>query len=259
MINLSAEAIIKSQARDTLKKNYVRAVIALLIVLLPYYIIDGATTILSCLFSFLISDDALRSAVIYSFGYTVEILAFFFFSPVLNGYIRAFYNASYTGEIDLADVYYYFAEGRYKTALKLNLGYIARLLLPAAVLYLPLVLFEVFSASIGGDFHGSVLYNDVFFILSALATTALFMYSLRYFIIFTIPADVENITAKQAFTYSRYVMKNNTAKTNRLVLSFIPWMLLCLLVLPALYVIPYMTQSLCISAKWMTKATFEVK
>ena len=254
---MSAEAIIKKQARDTLKNNFPKAVIALLIVLLPYYIVDGCTTVISCIFSFLISDSGLRSILIYTLGYTFEILAFFFFSPVINGYIRAYYNTSYTGSMDLTDLYWYFEGDRYKKALAMNLGSLLRLLLPAAILYLPLILFEIFCAQTD-SFYGSLLYTDTFFILSALSTTALFIYSLRYFTAYTISCDIESLTPKQAFEYSKHIMSGRTGSMSKLVLSFIPWLLLCLLVLPALYVIPYLTQSVCISAKWMTKATFEV-
>lgn len=256
---MSAEAIIKSQARNTLKNNFTKALAALIIMLIPYYIIDGATTILSCAFSYMFKDEVTRGVVIYSVGYTLEVIAFFFFSPIVNGYIRAHYNAAYTGEIDLTDVYYYFGGGRYKKALALNIRYVLRLLLPAALFYLPVIALAVISSQVGGSFFNSLLYNDLFFLMTVISTTCLLLYSLRYFIVFTIQADVDDLTPKQSFDYSRYVMKNRKGSSAKLVLSFIPWFLLCLLILPMLYVIPYFTQSLCISAKWMTKATFEVK
>ena len=255
---MSAEAIIKGQARDTLRNNYPKAVTALLIVLLPYYIIDGVTTVISCIFTSAVADSSLRAFLIYSIGYTVEILAFFFFSPVINGYIRAHYNASYSGSIDMTDVYYYFEGNRYTKALSMNLKSLLRLLPVAALLYLPLILFEIISSQAGDTFYGSVGYIDISFILSAVSTTALFIYSLRFFTAYTISCDIDSLTPKQAFEYAKHIMRGKTGSMRKLVLSFTPWLLLCLLVLPALYVIPYLTQSICISAKWMTKATFEV-
>ena len=52
-------------------------------------------------------------------------------------------------------------------------------------------------------------------------------------------------------------MKQRTGDVAKLIFSFTPWMLLGLLVLPLLYVIPYITQSLCVSAKWLTKSALE--
>ena len=107
---LSAEAIIKQQARGILKHNFVRAIIALLILLLPFYIIDGATTALSYAVISLVSDESLAEILVYSIGYPVEIIAFFLFSPVINGYIRAYYRAAYSGSIDPRDVFYCFGD-----------------------------------------------------------------------------------------------------------------------------------------------------
>ena len=83
------------------------------------------------------------------------------------------------------------------------------------------------------------------------------MYSLRYFTVFTVSADNPDFSPKQVFQYNKYIMKNRTGSAAKLIFSFTPWILLCLLILPMLYVIPYMTQSLCVSAKWMTKAALE--
>lgn len=256
---MSAEAIIRAQARDTLKNNYFGAVTALLIALLPYCIIDGTTTIISYAFSELISGETLRKALIYSIGYTVEVIGFFLFSPVINGYIRAYYRASQNGILDVSDVYFYFTKGRYQRALTLNLNFILRMLLPAILLFLPPVAFSIIGASIGESFSTSLLFNNCRFILIILSVLATAMYSLRYLTVYTITVDIENISVKQAFDYSRYVMKSGTGSAIKLLLSFIPWMLLCLFILPMLYVIPYMTQAMCTSAKWMTKAAFEVE
>ena len=91
--------------------------------------------------------------------------------------------------------------------------------------------------------------------LSTVTTT---LYALKYFTVFTVCVDNENLMPNDVFAYSKYIMKNKTGSAAKLIFSFIPWLLLCLLILPMLYVVPYMTQSLCIAAKWMTKATFEV-
>lgn len=254
---MSAEAIIKSQARKTLKGNFVEAIIALLIVLLPLYMIDGATTALSCAILNLVVDSHFSDLLIYLIGYPVELIAGILLSPVINGYIRAYYKATYSNRIDLKDVFYYFSSGRYSGALLLNLHLVFRLLLPAFLLFSPLIAFEVISKQFLSDFYGTVLYKDIYFIFAVMSTVSTTLYSLRYFTVFTVSADNPQFSPKQVFTYNKYIMRNNTGNAAKLVFSFTPWLLLCLLVLPALYVIPYLTQSLCVSAKWMTKAALE--
>ena len=122
MITMSAEAIIKSQARDILKHNFVKAIAALAIILLPYGIIDGTTTVISCLVPQFVSDEQLATIMVYSIGYPVELIMGFLYSPVINGYIRAFYKAAYTENIDLKDVFYYFSGEHYADALGLNIS-----------------------------------------------------------------------------------------------------------------------------------------
>ncbi|MBQ3331491.1 MAG: DUF975 family protein [Ruminococcus sp.] len=256
---MSAEAIIKQQARSILKTNFPRAIIALLIVLLPYSIIDGTTTAISFTVPLFVSDESLAEILVYSIGYPVEIIMGFLYSPVINGYIRAFYRAAYNSTIDLRDVFFCFSRGQYGKTLRLNLNLILRMLLPALLFYAPLIIYEIISVNItANDFYGSVLYHNFYFILSVLSTAATVLYSTRYFTVFTVSADNPQFTPKQTFAYNKYIMQNKTGSAAKLIFSFTPWMLLCLLVLPMLYVIPYMTQSLCVSRKWMTKVSLEV-
>ena len=256
---MSAEAIIKQQARSILKNNYPRAIIALLIVLLPYYIIDGTTTAISFTVMNFVSDESLAQVLVYSIGYPVEIIMGILYSPVINGYIRAYYRAAYSNTIDLNDVFFCFGRGQYGKTLRLNLNIILRMFFPILLFYSPLIVYEILSVNVFSDeFYGTNLYHNFYFLLSVLSTTVTVLYSLRYYTVFTVSADNPQFTPKQVFAYNKYIMNNRTGSAAKLVFSFIPWMLLCLLVLPLLYVVPYMTQSLCVSRKWMTKASLEV-
>lgn len=229
-----------------------------MIVVLPFAIIDNTTTILSFSLLEAIKDEQLLGTLVYGIGYPLEIVMFFLFSPVINGYIRAFYKAAYSNVIDLRDVYFYFGGGRYGRTLSLNIRYILRMLLPLLLCYLPLIIFEIIASRLGDDFMGSVLYNNLRFILTVLSTLIVILYAVRYYTVFTVSADNPQFSPRQVFGYNKYIMQNNTGSAAKLIFSFTPWMLLCLLILPMLYVIPYMTQSLCVSAKWMTKAAIEV-
>ena len=254
---MSAETIIKSQARGILKQNFVKAIMALLIVCIPYAIIDGMTTIISCLVPQFVADETTNMILVYSIGYPVEVIMVFLFSPIINGYIRAFYKAAYTESIDLKDVFFYFGNGRYINALGLNIRFILRMLLPVLILFSPLIAYVIISSAFASDFTNTVVYYDFYVILAVLSTITTVLYSLRYFTVFTVSADNPDFSPKQVFQYNKIIMKHRTGSAAKLILSFTPWILLCLLILPMLYVIPYMTQSLCISAKWMTKAALE--
>lgn len=255
---MSAEAIIKSEARKVLKNNYVSAVMAFLIVLLPVYMINGATTAISCAILNFALDEKVLSILIFCIVYPLEFIAGYLLSPVINGYIRAYYKAAYTDKIELKDVFYYFSAEHYGKALRLNIQFIIRILLPAILLYFPLIIFENVSFCINTDFYGSVLYNNFYFIFAVLSTISVTLYSLRYFTLFTVSVDNPQFAPRQVFEYNRFIMQYRTGSAAKLIFSFTPWMLLGLLVLPLFYIIPYMTQSLCVSAKWMTKAALDV-
>lgn len=257
MILLSAEAIIKEQARKILKQNFVSAIIVLAVVLLPFYIIDGITTALSCAFITWVPNEALANTLIYVIGYSAEFVLGFLFSPVINGYVRAYYRAAQTGKLEVRDAFFYFTSGRYIDALSLNIRLFLRMLLPIILLFSPVIIFDVFTMNYAKDFMNSVLYYDARFLLSVLSTTTTVLYSLRYYTVFTVSSDHPEFSPREVFEQNKRIMKNRTGNAAKLIFSFVPWMLLCLTVLPMLYVIPYMTQSLCVSAKWMTKTAME--
>ena len=255
---MTAEAIIKSQARQILKNNFVPSIIALLILLLPFVIIDGATTVFSCVIIKTVADESLAEFLIYCIGDSFEIIAGILLSPLINGYVRAHYRAAYTKEIDLKDVFYYAAgSGHYFDALSINIRLIIRMLLPILLLFSPVFIFDVIAMLSSKEFTDTLLYYDVHFFLCLLSTTTTILYSLRYYTVLTVSADNPQFSAKQVFRYNKKIMKDNTNSAAKLLLSFIPWFLLCFLALPMLYVIPYLTQSLCVSAKWLTKTALE--
>lgn len=252
---MSAEAIIKSQARKTLSKNWGPAIAALLIALIPLYMIDGTTTVTSGLIVSLVRNEALANILVYSIGIPVELIAGFLLSPAINGYVRAYYRCAQTQKMEIADVFFYFEKGRYGAALRLNLSLFLRLLLPTLILFLPYLIFLTLCVTvIDESFIGTVLYNDISFLLAVLSTTAAALYALRYFTVYAVSIDEEYASNKEIFARNRYIMRGHTGDAAKLLLSFTPWLLLCLTILPMLYVIPYMTQAMCISAKWFKQA-----
>ena len=254
---MSPQQIIKAQARAALKGNYVKAAFAFIIALLPIYIIEGAEAVIIYGISEFIANEKTAGIITNIAVYAVVILITVFLSPIANGFIRMFYNNGLFGKAQLSDLFYYFEKGKYKQALSLNLSFALRMLLPSALAFLPLISFIVIAMTIGGDFMSGVLYLDVYFVLTVLSSIIAVLYSLRYFTVFTIRVENENIPNNELFKLSKDIMMYQTGSAVRLVFSYTPWMLLCLTVLPMLYVVPYMTQGLCIGAKWMTRAAYE--
>lgn len=255
MIAVSPQATVRAQARKALQHNYARAIAAMVIGMLPMYLIDTACVILMSNFRLFTSDantlDLLRYAVIVP----VSVAAGALLSPFFNGFVRVYYRNAFTGSMDLNDLFYYFEGGRYSRTLRLNLSFLLRLALPGILIYLPVAVFEFFSSK-NGSFYGSVLYCDAFFLLTVMSTVILTLYSLKYFTVFTLNIEDETLSSSELFRTSGKIMRAQTGDAAKLIFSYTPWMLLCLTILPLLYVVPYMTQGLCVGAKWMTRAAY---
>lgn len=253
---MSPQETVRAQARDALKHNYARALTALVTALLPVVMIDAASgAIINSLFALGSASNTINVLNIVLIDPLI-LIAGILLSPFLNGYIRVYYKNAFTGEMDLGDLFCYFESGRYANTLVLNLNLILRLLLPAFFCYAPVILYIVICSEMDNGFFGCVLYNDFYVILWILSAVILTLYSLRYFTVFTLYVENESLSVSDLFRTSKQIMRGQSGDAAKLIFSYTPWMLLCITVLPLLYVVPYMTQGLCIGAKWMTRAAF---
>lgn len=252
MSGLSPSAVVRSQARKTLKGNYVAAIASFVILLLPIFLIKGLATVIDGLLTF-ITDDPTMFGVLEIVTLTpITILLVVLLSPLFNGFVRIYYEASFTREFNMNNLFYYFGSGKYHRAVHLNLSFAIRLMFPAVLFFLPLFAYYIFCFAFMDAFVGTVLYKDFEFILTIMSSILLIIYSLKYFLVMTMFCTDDSIEARDLFRMSKEIMKDQKGDATKLFFSFTPWMLLCLLIIPALYVVPYMTQSLCIGAKWMT-------
>lgn len=257
MSAVSPQAVVRAQARGALHRNYARAVAAFIIGMLPVLLIDTVSVIAVYGLRLITTDTRLLNTLVIVAVNPLLLVAGVLLSPFLNGYIRVFYRNALSGTMDLNDLYYYFECGRYSRTLHLNLSLLLRLLLPLILFYLPVAIYEVLCVQLDNGFYGSVLYRDAYFILAVMSTVAATLYALRYYTVFTLYIENEDMEVKELFRASREIMRSRSGDAARLIFSYTPWMLLCLTILPILYVVPYMTQGLCIGAKWMTRAAYE--
>ena len=255
---MSPQKIIRAQAREALKNNYVKAAAAFAIGLLPLYIIEGAVTVLACALNLIITDNDYLTGLLYMlFGIPIEIVAAVLLSPLLNGFIRMFYRNAMYSQMDINDLFYYFEKGRYSRTLKLDLSFLLRMFLPFVLFFAPVFVYAGLCSGLNNDFTGTALYSDFYFILVVMSAIVTVLYSLKYFTVFTLYVDNEWMSSRDLFRFSKLIMRGRTGSAAKLIFSYTPWMLLCLTILPLIYVVPYMTQGLTIGAKWMTAAAYE--
>ncbi len=241
---MSAEKIIRTQARQTLKENgWIKALIGLGILATFYMIIEGiAFTEAFIVNEFTLSDtlDFIIKVGIRSVTTLVVILL----CPALLGYLKMMYSDK--KEYEMSDVVYYFSSFKlYARSVRFIFAFILRLFIPALLFFLPVFIL------IGINFYTKVpLFEVLLWFLCILSSLGLLVYSLKYFLSVKLFCD-ENYSIRECFKSSKEMMDTNTRNVIKLFLSFTPWILLCITVLPLLYVVPYITQAMCISGKWI--------
>ncbi len=239
---MSIEKTVRYQGRKKLKEyGWTKALIALGMLAVFYLIIESVAYCEFILLDTINENLHFLVSVMYgSFTTLVVILLL----PAVIGYIRMFF--SQTGEYEMSDVTYYFMSAdRYFKAIRLIFSFLLRMVLPAIFCFSPVIAVVITNYFISIEHFGVILFS-----LVAISSILLLVYSLKYFLSIKLFCDDETQNMSFYFNTSKEIMRNHRWDVVRLVLSFTPWILLCITILPMLYVIPYMTQSLCISAKW---------
>lgn len=257
MSQLSPSATVRSQARLTLKGNYPAAVMGFVILILPVFIIIGVSSIIESFLLQAIDDDAVFGVMMILLETPIVVILSVVFSPVINGYIRMFYFAALSRKMQLSDMFYYFDSGKYQKAILLNLSLFIRLIIPGLVCFIPRFAYDIIILCTAPAFADTTLYLDFSFILTTLSVILLVLYSLKYFVVYPLFCMNEQAEISSLFRTSKEIMRSQSHSASKLIFSFTPWMLLCLTILPMLYVVPYMTESLCIGSKWFTQAGYE--
>lgn len=256
---MKIEKTIRKQAKKKLENNWVSAVSAL-------FVLFGFAVALILLFESLINifkvydingelKESSTTALAIILVLTVAIGVFI--SPVKNGFLKYFYCLSNTGEGDLRSVFYFFFRSkRYIKTVLFNLIIFCISILNMLITLLPYGILKIIDNSVDifptveAEQVGYIIYS----ILFGIGITAGIVLSLRLIFVEFLYIDKENKGV--GYFFGKKAIKLSI-KHNKdyiiLVFTFLPWIMLCFFVLPALYVIPYLTESLATSSKWLIK------
>lgn len=260
---MGAEKVIRLQARQGLSEdNWGKAVAAVIFTACAVLVAQSVGSVVSLLgssFPELIKEPLANAGVLsaYVLVQLLSIIILFAFSPMIIGTI-SFFNAVAKGEkAEFSMIYSWFSDTqRYlKTVLfclQLAVRYLLWTfvsLLPMAV-FLPLLTSDLFDLT--PAVHNSILL--VFGIYIAAAVLFWITATAKYFLAPYLFIDHPELSVNACISTSVQYMRGNRFKYVRLVLSFLPWFLLCFFVVPALYVAPYFQASCAISAKWIRES-----
>lgn len=273
---MSTTGSIKKEARDQLSnKNWGKAIaIALLLLLLSGIGRKIGTWFSEGLIDFnlnfnvddrLIANPVISGLMPHIAHWFTDVLLFiislFIVFPLSIGVIRWTYKVA-TGESpSLDEIFYYFRnKNLYIRSVKFSLFLTIRTLVIFALCTIPGIIISFCSVFVDNI---NCSLGDVMLALGTIITcigiVAATVLLIRYFLAQYLFIIDDAVDPKECLKSSWKMMNGNMMKVIKLLLSFILWILLCCLVIPIFYVMPYMMVSEAICAKWLIDLNNEQK
>ncbi|MGN1112333.1 MAG: DUF975 family protein [Acutalibacteraceae bacterium] len=257
---MTANTIIKKQAKGYLQGGYAQFAAAFFVMLIPLAIANALETVVVFFDMNRLSPSELMSKAgdnpialaVCTATAAVILLVFILSLPLVSGFFRMAANAVNGGSVQCSDLFYYFEKGRYAGTLGFNLSLAVRKLLWAMLSFLPaMACVYLQSVEAFSDFSwvftiSGALFMSLGIVLSVVLTAK---YFLAQYLFATAQTNTEQ--AKNAIALSIEMMKGNRKKYLSLLVSFLPCIALTFFILPGLYTVPYMMVSFADSARWI--------
>lgn len=258
---MTGSRLVKKQARDYLKGNWGVFAAAFFALFIPITIVE---LIESCVLFFgirEISADQIKTTgdiFIVSVITILEIAVTALFLPMISGIAKLSLNTVNGKPACCADIFSFFEREKYLNALSFNLNLAVRRIFWLIVSFIPTALcLAAYYCLIINDIRLEILTAVVCvlgILFAALGVLLTVVFNSKYFLADYLYAESNgNASANEIIRHSVCIMRGNKDKFYALCLSFVPWALLNLLILPGIYTFPYMQAAFANSAKWIIK------
>lgn len=249
---MSTEKIIKNQAKNSLKDNWVTVIAAIIFLCVMVIAAETISSVVGFATGAINSEGSIENNLVYSIITASCIVALFLVSPVANGIIKLVYNIGNGNKVEFGDIFFYFSGfGSYLKTLIFNITISAVYL----ILSYGFDFYFFMSHIIGKDLQNieefdiltvALIVALLFSIITKLLVYMLFVhYQLIAFAAFDYISATKAIFGIYGFAF------RNFGALFKLLFSFIGWIALCFFVVPAFYVLPYIMTSMSVSAKWL--------
>lgn len=229
--------IIRLQSKNSLKNNWIGAVCGLML-LFSLFLIDAfCGDLIYYILMAVTQNEAISSCIFLCFFLLLLLLL----SPFINGYCKYFYNLVKNENNNVKDIFHYFSNVKlYFKALVFNIYKLTKSLFGIILSFIP---YFVVSA---------VLKEEIYIWITVVfgVVISLFLVAKLYIFDFVF-IEYENCQIQEIKYVSNLIYKRQKGEAAKLTVSFSLWALLCVLVLPVLYVVPYMVTSMANSSKWL--------
>ena len=189
------------------------------------------------------------------------LLTLCLWSPLCLGVQRWFWRLSGGADDTVGGLFHYFSSGRlYGRALLFQILLFFRLLLTALAAFAPAIISYLlvspeFYTAIGAQ--TPVIVTELWSLpgaFAALGLIAFIPWALRYYLASYLLINDPALTPGQALTLSVKASRGSRAAFLGLLLTFFGWLLLCLLALPAFFVLPYISAARAVFARYAIHA-----
>ncbi len=225
---------VKSQAKKSLGGNWIVSIVLALSLLFSFLIIQNIAWVFS-----LVLGNAIANFIMI-------LLTILLCGPQMLGVFRLFWRM-HGGTVESpANAFYYFSSAaRYYKAIKLCFMLSLRLLMFAAIFYLPAIIFYVISSPALYDFlkvpipmWSQYLQHLVNFLSSIGAVLVIFS-MLRFYLAPILVIANDEIDAEEAVHMSAVIAKTSFTDLIFLILSLLFWVIISLLFIPLIFTLPY--------------------
>ncbi len=240
---MSKESIVCRQARKALSGNWTLVIAGLMVVFASLMTVF-LFFVLLCYFAGFGDSEEIELNVAYIIITFLSYAVLMFLSPLKNGFFRLCYRLSVGEKSDFSDVFYFFSgSGRYFKAVGYNLLLVLRVAVYNLASFLP---YNIISIVAPKNSVTSVILAVFFGVGTALFVLLCTFLWVREFVF--VDRDMRPI--REIRRASGMIISSHILDIITLTYRFIPWIALCFFVLPALYVIPYMSTAAATASKW---------
>lgn len=257
---MSPEKKIRLQAKNSLANNWTMAVAVILVVFAAFivmiYLLSSLDLLCEALFD-KIKLDQIFDTETYTEGYFTNLLILpgtILLIPLVMGALRFFYLISKNTDVRFSEVFYYTGK-KYFKSLGVFFGVGVRCLWQAIVCFLPSYTGFILLTNATAE-KDKLAFSDklCYFIVYALIFGGILLFArlcVKYFLSFFLFFEDESLSINELCTLSVSYMERFKGSVMKLILSLFPPILSCILIIPCLFVLPFVFTCLSTSAKWI--------
>lgn len=247
---MNIEKTIKKQSLSLLSKdNWGNAMGGFLIAVLPTVLLMLLDEVIFDIINLFIKVNTanLFYQGVFSFISLILVIVWLFSTPIFTGYFRMCYLISKGQDYSLKDIFYYFNKEKYNKCLSLNLNIMVRILGYFMIFTVPALIFSVFFA-----ITSSVALLAFSIVLTVMAVVATAFVCIKYTIVPCVYFEDESISNEEIIKLGLNFISDKINDCRKILLSFLPYILLCFFIVPLIFVVPYITVAFMNNGKWIT-------